>query len=92
MMRRYDCEILKALGYRLKYFREQSNLSREAAAKHIGVTARTIAAYERGEREASGDLVVKMAELYGVTFTKLTDYKNIMKNNIKKYSVCEGID
>ena len=78
-MRNYNYEILKAVGSRLKYFREQKKLSREQAAGRIGVTARTLASYERGEREASGETIIKIADLYGVTFEKLTDYKNIMK-------------
>lgn len=85
-MSSYDCGILKILGNRLKYFREQSNLSRKQVAERIGVTARTLASYERGEREASAELIIKIADVYGVTFAKLTDYKNIMRNNIKKYS------
>ena len=91
-MRNYNCEILKALGHRLRYFREQNKLSREQVAEHIGVTARTIASYERGEREASAEVIIKIAGLYGVTFAKLTDYKNIMKNNVKKYSDETGIE
>ena len=85
-MRSYDSEILKTLGQRLKYFREQRNLSRAQVAERIGVTSRTLASYERGEREASGELIIKIADLYGVTFAKLTDYKNIMKNDVKKHS------
>ena len=85
-MRSYNSEILKTLGQRLKYFREQRNLSRRQVAEHIGVAPRTLASYERGEREASSDMIIKIADLYGVTFAKLTDYKNIMKNDAKKYS------
>ena len=92
-MRGYNYEILKILGDRLKYFREQNNLSREQAAARIGVAARTLASYERGEREASGEMIIKIADLYGVTFAKLTDYKNIMRNVAQSGLECtEGVD
>ena len=92
-MRGYNCEILKILGDRLKYFREQNNLSREQVAARIGVSARTLASYERGEREASGEMIIKIADLYGVTFTKLTDYKNIMQNIVQRSQEgTEGVD
>lgn len=57
-------------------FREDAGYSRKEAAERIGISARTLASYERGEREISMDTAIRMAMAYGTTFTKLTDYKN----------------
>lgn len=69
--------MLKHLGARFKFFREEKGFSRKEASNFIGVTERTLAAYERGEREISIDTTEKMAQAYGVTFELLTDYKYI---------------
>ncbi len=73
-------EILKYIGKRFSFYRERAGLSRVAAADRLCITPRTLAAYERGEREISAQMTVRMAQIYGVTLTKLTDYKNIMQN------------
>lgn len=78
--------MLKYLGERFKFFRKEKGYSRDEAAKRIGVVSRTLAAYERGEREVSIDTAEKMAATYGVTFEHLTDYKyiyNKMQDSIK---------
>ena len=53
-------------------------ISRDMAADMIGVTPRTLASYERGEREITTDRVEKMALAYKTTFTDLTNYKNVL--------------
>ena len=70
---------MKYLGKRLHIFRASRNLSREAAAQHIGVSARTIAAYERGEREITIDKIIGLAELYNTVTTKLVDSNKIIE-------------
>lgn len=68
-------EMLKTIGINFRNYRVASGYSRQKAAKELGVSPRTLAAYERGEREISTTLTVKLAKLYGTTFTKLIDYK-----------------
>lgn len=70
--------ILKYTGNRFRYFRKERGISRKTAAEMIGITPRTLASYERGEREITVDKVAKMAEVYKTTFTNLTDYKNVL--------------
>lgn len=71
--------MLNYLGERFKFFRKEKELSRDEASKLIGVSSRTLAAYERGEREITIDTTEKMAAVYGVTFEQLTDYKYVYK-------------
>ena len=70
-------DFLKQIGVRFRKFREGAGYSRSDAAALIGVTPRTLASYERGEREISMETTIKMAEVYKTTFTRLTDYKNV---------------
>lgn len=60
-------------------YRINAGYTREEAAEKLGISARTLASYERGEREINVTRTVKMAELYGTTFHDITDYKNIIK-------------
>ena len=70
---------MKSLGKRLQRFRANRNLSREVAAQHIGVSTRTLASYERGEREITIDKIIGLAELYQTVTTKLVDRETIIE-------------
>lgn len=72
-------DMLKYLGRRFMSYRINAGYTREEAAEKLGISARTLASYERGEREINVTRTVKMAELYGTTFHDITDYKNIIK-------------
>ncbi|MBR0360377.1 MAG: helix-turn-helix transcriptional regulator [Clostridia bacterium] len=77
-MKKNNKILLKYIGERLQTFREERGISRDMAADMIGVTPRTLASYERGEREITTDRVEKMALAYKTTFTNLTNYKNVL--------------
>lgn len=70
----YNKELLMHIGARLKKYREKCFFTRETAAWHLGIAARALASYERAEREISTDTVLKMSELYKVSFCTLIDY------------------
>lgn len=77
-MKKNNKILLKYIGERLQTFREERGINRDMAADMIGVTPRTLASYERGEREITTDRVEKMALAYKTTFTNLTNYKNVL--------------
>ena len=77
-MKRDNTILLKYIGNRFQTLREERGISRDEAADMIGVTKRTLASYERGEREITTDTVEKMAVAYKTTFTNLTNYKNVL--------------
>ena len=54
-------EILRHIGGRVKYQRRELGLSRDEVAKILGITPRTLAAYERGEREMSMEMAIELA-------------------------------
>lgn len=61
----------KTLGNRLSYLRERRNWTKTDAAKHLGLSSmQQYANYEYGIRQPDNEMLVKLANLYGVT----TDY------------------
>lgn len=68
-------EMLKIIGSNFRNYRVARGYTRDKAARELGVSPRTLAAYERGEREITAALTVKLAELYGTTFKNLIKYR-----------------
>ena len=74
--------ILKAEGKRFRSYREQSRLSQKEAAELLGISSRTLGAYERGERDLPLDFFIKLGQFYHVSLdylAGLTDDKTIKK-------------
>ena len=57
-------------GMRIELLREKNGWSQAELARRIGVSASSVGMYEQGRREPSLDLVVRLANEFGVT----TDY------------------
>ena len=52
---------------RLKELRKKAHVSQEKLAKAIGLKQNNISRYETGEREASYETLIKLADYYGVS-------------------------
>lgn len=78
MLSENDRLVLKYVGERIKMFREESGYSRKKVAQLLEITPRTLAAYERGERQITMDKTEALALIFKTTVTNLTDYKNIL--------------
>lgn len=70
--------LVKHLGRRIRMIREERNISRAEAAKLVGISARTLASYERGEREITMETAQVLAGAYKTTVTNLTNCGNIL--------------
>ena len=68
---------IEFVGNRIKYFRRAMGMSREESARRIGVSPRTLAAYERGEREMGLGTAMALSRLYKVTINMITDVYKI---------------
>lgn len=55
------------IAERLKNLREQKNISREKAAKDLGISYSALSAYEIGDRIPRDRIKVKVAEYYGTS-------------------------
>ena len=56
------------LGEQLKKLREKLNISQDRFGKRIGVTGKTVSAYETGKIIPSLEILKKISEEYNVTF------------------------
>lgn len=56
---------------RLLQLRKSKGLSQESVAKEAGITSRTYQRYESGEREPVVSVLIRMADLYGVSIDYL---------------------
>ncbi len=59
------------VGSELRRIREERGLSVEELAEKSGISATTIRAVERGDREARGETVAKLAKPLGLTFDEV---------------------
>lgn len=58
------------IGERLRKLREERGYSREKLAYELEIGVAQVSRYERGENDATGDVLSKFARFFGVT----TDY------------------
>jgi len=61
------------IGEQLKKLREKLNISQDRFGKRIGVTGKTVSAYETGKIIPSLDILKKISEEYNVTFLRKND-------------------
>ena len=59
--------------------RISSGLTQERAAELIGVSVRSLAAYEGGERIPADDVIVRMADVYNTQFLAYQHLRNTME-------------
>ncbi len=55
------------LGARIAALRHQAGLSQRDVAARLAVSASTVGMYEQGRREPSGEKLVALAQLFGVS-------------------------
>lgn len=58
------------LGTRIAALRKQTGMSQAELAKHLRISASAVGMYEQGRREPGADMLVALAEAFGVS----TDY------------------
>ena len=58
---------MEILAERLRFLREQRNLTQADVAKEIGIATFTYQRYEYGEREPSASLLKTLADFYNVS-------------------------
>lgn len=66
---------------RLKMLRLEYGISQNMLAKCIGVTRQAIGNYEKGKRECGFDILIMLAEMFGVTTDFLVGYSDKRNGN-----------
>lgn len=62
---------------RLKELRKTRNMTQDDLGKEIGMTKRTIIAWENGERDIKSDKAQQLADFFGVDVAYLLGYKEV---------------
>ena len=73
---------------RLKELREQRRLNQEGLAMKLNVSQSTISAYEIGERTPDLEMLIEMADFFGVSLDYLVGLSDV-KQNISQNSLTE---
>lgn len=60
---------------RLKELRKAKNMTQDDLGKEIGMTKRTIIAWENGERDIKSDKAQQLADIFGVSVGYLLGYE-----------------
>lgn len=60
-------DVNKYIGNKIRYFREQKNLTQEEVAEYLNTTPQTISRYEIGDRKTNQDILFKLAEYFKVS-------------------------
>jgi transcriptional regulator with XRE-family HTH domain len=58
------------IGARIKYLREENNLSQKQLAHHLNITNVQLSRYETGHRSPDPEMILRIANFFGV----MTDY------------------
>lgn len=61
---------------RLKMLREEYGISQNMLGECIGITRQAIGNYEKGKRECGFDILILLAEMFGVTTDFLVGYSD----------------
>lgn len=64
-------DLMNRVGKTLKELRQQSGLRQGDLAKMLGVERSTVANWERGAKQPSIDILIKLREIFGVSLDQL---------------------
>ena len=64
---------MKKMGMFLKFLRKERNLTQEQMAQELGVSGRTVSRWETGRNLPDMDLLIELADFYGVDIRELLD-------------------
>lgn len=70
---------IQRIAERIKYLREQSNLSQQSLAELLGVSRSTVSYIETGERKITADELLKLSEIFKLTLDELLNVNSSSK-------------
>ena len=66
----------------IRDLREDNDITQSAMAKHLNCSQQVYSNYELGQRDIPTDVLIKIAEFYGVSTDYLLDLTNKKERNI----------
>ncbi len=75
-------DIKKLLGKRVKYFREQKNITQEQLAELIGINSRSVSLIECGSNFITAQTLGAIAQALGVSPKRLFDFDDEFNNKL----------
>ena len=69
----------------LKEIRTKRNITQQAVADYIGCSSVVYSRYERGTRQPSIEMLLKLADLFGVTVDFLLGRQNLEDSTLSEY-------
>ncbi len=81
---------MKQFGQRIINLRKECRESQESLLETLGVTQQTLSRYEKGERQASLDFVIKAAKHYNVTADYLLGLSDCKSVEQDMQTVCKA--
>lgn len=85
-------------GDKLKFYREEMNMSQEELGKEINVTRTTISNWETGKSFPDGDKLVELSKLFGITTDVLLgkevdeDELEIFKGYLRRAGIMKNVE
>jgi transcriptional regulator with XRE-family HTH domain len=67
-------------GVKLRQLRETADMTQEVLAKKLNVAKQTISQYENGKREPKTEVIMEMANIFGVSVDDLLGNTSFKKN------------
>ena len=61
------------IGEKIKYFRQQRNISREVLSNLLKISIHTLSKYEQGQREPSYETLIKICEILNVSINDILE-------------------
>jgi len=71
----------------LKEIRTRRNLTQQVVAEHLGCSSVVYSRYERGTRQPSIEVLLKLADLFGVTVDFLLGRQEIENSTLSEYEL-----
>lgn len=77
-------ELSKYIGDKIKYYREQKNMTQDELASLLNTTRQSISRYEKGERKANQDILFDLSEIFNLTIDDFFPQRKTLEDNSSK--------
>lgn len=80
---------MELIGRRIRNLRTEHNMTQRELAKRLGLVSSAISNYEKGTREISIEIIIKISDLFEVDTSYLLGVNNVMQSGKRKLQVSD---